>query len=140
MNRKKIASTSLKRNGIIIEVPNMNVVPDIVNFMAPEHLEILSSNSNFLIKNIKNAGAIFIGPYTPEAVGDYMAGPSHVLPTSRNARYDSGLSVLDFLKRTSIIKCSSNSIKKLSKHIEAIAEAEGLEAHAKSVKARTVSD
>ncbi len=136
IKRKKIASKSIKNNGLIVVVPNMSVVPDIVNFFAPEHLEILLSKYDHLIKKIKNAGAIFVGSYTPEAVGDYIAGPSHVLPTNRSARYASGLSVLDFLKRTSLIKANSKSINLLGNSIINIAQEEGLDAHARSIKLR----
>ncbi len=136
LQRKEIAKKSIENNGLIIIVPSIKVVPKLVDIFAPEHLEVLTKENDYLIKEINNAGAIFVGPYTPEAVGDYIAGPSHVLPTNRSARFDSGLSVLDFLKRTSIIKCTDKGIRLHANSISSIAKAEGLDAHANSVLVR----
>ena len=107
-----------------------------MNFISPEHLEIMSKNRKSLAKKIVNAGAIFVGQYTPESFGDYVAVPSHVLPTSGNARFASGLSVLDFLKRTSYIEANKNGLKKTLKTIEVLGESEGLDAHVKSAQIR----
>ena len=110
------------------------------NYIAPEHLEIMTKNKKLLAKKIKNAGAIFMGEYTPEAFGDYVAGPSHVLPTSGNARFDSGLSVLDFLKRTSYIEANKTGLKNTLHSIETLGNSEGLDAHVKSAKIRFSKD
>ena len=136
ITRKKIAEKSLKDNGFSVFIKNIDDAHLIANYIAPEHLEIMTKNKNILAKKINNAGAIFIGDYTPEAFGDYIAGPSHVLPTSGNARFDSGLSVLDFLKRTSYIKSNKNSLKSTLKTIEVIGNSEGLDAHVKSAQIR----
>lgn len=136
IDRKAIAKKSIKNNGIIIIIPNISFAYKIANFLAPEHLEIMTSNSTNLLNNIKNAGAIFIGEYTPEALGDYVAGPSHVLPTSGNARFESGLSVLDFFKRTSLIQADKKSLKRLLPAIKTLAKVEGLDAHMKSAEMR----
>ena len=140
INRKKIASKSIKKNGLAILIQDLNFAYYIANYIAPEHLEIMSKNKNFLAKKITNAGAIFMGEYTPEAFGDYIAGPSHVLPTSGNARFDSGLSVLDFLKRTSYIQANKTGLKKMLYSIEALGNSEGLDAHVKSAKIRFSKD
>ena len=136
INRKKIASKSIKKNGLAILIPDINFAHYVANYIAPEHLEIMSKNKNFLAKNIINAGAIFMGEYTPESFGDYVAGPSHVLPTSGNARFESGLSVLDFLKRTSYIEANKPGLKKTINSIEALGNSEGLDAHVKAAKIR----
>ena len=112
IKRKKIADKSIEKNGLAILIQDLNFAHYLANYIAPEHLEIMSKNKNLLAKKIINAGAIFMGEYTPEAFGDYIAGPSHVLPTSGNARFDSGLSVLDFLKRTSYIEANKTGLKK----------------------------
>ena len=92
---------------------NRKMLTEIINLIAPEHLEILTKNSDKILKDVRNAGSIFIGEYSPEAVGDYLAGPNHVLPTSGSARFSSGLSVYDFLKRYSVIKMSKKGIERL---------------------------
>jgi histidinol dehydrogenase len=104
--------------------------------LAPEHLQIATGEPDALAERIRNAGAIFIGRYTPEVIGDYVAGSNHVLPTARSARYASGLSVLDFMKRTSILKLDADSLNALAPAAMALAEAEGLEAHRRSVSIR----
>jgi len=107
-----------------------------VNRVAPEHLEIATADPEALLPLIRHAGAIFLGRYTPEAMGDYIAGPNHVLPTARTARFTSGLSVLDFVKRSTVLSCSKQAIAALGPDVIALAGAEGLDAHARSVAAR----
>ncbi|MFH0738751.1 MAG: histidinol dehydrogenase [Candidatus Omnitrophota bacterium] len=123
-------------NGFIILTKNLEDGVEIVNKIAPEHLEILVRNPQRLAKEIKNAAAIFLGPYSPTAVGDYVAGPSHVLPTHGTARFFSGLSVLDFIKSSHIISYSKKALEKAREPLEKIAEIEGLSKHLDSVKAR----
>ncbi len=122
--------------GFIILTKNIGQAVDITNKIAPEHLEILVSNPQRLIKGIKNAGAIFLGPYSPTAVGDYVAGPSHVLPTGGTARFFSGLSVLDFMKSSHVIIYSRKALEKIKEPLEKIAGTEGLDKHLDSVKIR----
>jgi len=136
ISRKKIATKSIKDNGLAIYINNIDEAHLIANYLAPEHLEIMCQNGDILAKKINNAGAIFLGDYTPEAFGDYVAGPSHVLPTAGNARFESGLSVLDFLKRTSFIKSNKVGLKNTLRTIEVIGESEGLDAHVKSAQIR----
>ncbi len=123
-------------NGYIILTKNLKQACEIANRIAPEHLEILVQNPKGLLKNIKNAGAVFLGPYSPAAVGDYVAGPSHVLPTSGTARFFSGLSVFDFVKSSHIISYSKKALEKMREPLEKIAGIEGLQKHIDSVKAR----
>jgi len=134
--RAKIARSSWSNNGAIIFVKNMEEAIEIVNFIAPEHLELIFKNAKNFINKIKNAGAIFIGPNTPEAIGDYIAGPNHVLPTSGTAKFSSGLGVIDFYKRTTIVNCNKKNLNIIGKHAITLAKAEGLEAHAKSILLR----
>ena len=136
ISRSKIASSSWYNFGAIILVENLNQAIELINIKAPEHLQLIIKNSQKVIKEIKNAGAIFVGPYTPEAVGDYIAGPNHVLPTNGTAKFSSGLGVIDFYKRTTIVNFNKSSLNELGKHVITLAEAEGLEAHAKSVSIR----
>ncbi|MEC8099858.1 MAG: histidinol dehydrogenase [Pseudomonadota bacterium] len=136
LDRRKIAKTSIKNNGLAIKVPKISLSTQVADLIAPEHLQIISKESKALIKEIKNAGAIFVGNYAPEAFGDYIAGPSHVLPTSGNARFESGLSVLDFFKRSSYIEANRKSFKKFVPHIKNLANIEGLTAHALSANIR----
>lgn len=123
-------------NGFIVLTKNFKQAIEITNRIAPEHLEILVKNPQRLVKDIKNAGAIFLGPYSPTAVGDYVAGPSHVLPTSGTARFFSGLSVCDFIKSSHIICYSKKALEKMKDPLEKIASIEGLHKHLDSVKAR----
>ena len=109
---------------------------NVVNIIAPEHLEIMTKNPNQILKNISNAGSIFIGQYSPEALGDYLAGLNHVLPTSGSARFSSGLSVYDFLKRRSVIKMTKSGIERLGTSVINLAKYENLEGHANSIKIR----
>ena len=134
--RKDIAVASWRDWGAIIVVANLSDAAALVDKIAPEHLEIATADPEALLKRVHHAGAIFLGRYTPEAMGDYIAGPNHVLPTGRTARFSSGLSVLDFLKRTSLLSCTPNAIAKLGPDAIALAEAEGLDAHARSGAAR----
>ena len=136
ITRSKIASSSWYNFGAIILVENLNQAVELINIKAPEHLQLILKNAKNVIRKIKNAGAIFVGPYTPEAVGDYIAGPNHVLPTNGTAKYSSGLSVLDFYKRTTVVNFNKSSLNELGKHVITLAEAEGLEAHARSILIR----
>ena len=134
--KKNIASKSIKNYGLAIYVKKQNKIPDIVNTIAPEHLEIDFKRYNKILKKIKNAGSIFIGKFSPEAMGDYIAGPNHVLPTSGSARFSSGLSVNDFLKRRSLIKITKSGIERLGPSVINLAQHENLDGHAYSVKIR----
>lgn len=133
--RLSIIEKSLENSAIFV-IKNLDDAAYIVNFIAPEHLEIATKNPEKFLPKIQNAGAIFLGNYTPESIGDYMAGPSHTLPTSASAKFSSGLSVFDFLKRISLISCDEKSFKKLAPATAILAECEGLKAHALSVKIR----
>src|SRR6185295_9833659 len=108
----------------------------LVDALAPEHLELIGADAERMAGCIRNAGAIFVGAHTPEAIGDYVAGSNHVLPTARSARFSSGLGVLDFMKRTSILKCGPEQLRALGGAAIALAEAEGLDAHGRSVAIR----
>ena len=134
--RSKIASSSWNDFGSIILFENMDEAIELVNEIAPEHLQLMTSNTENLLKKIKNAGAIFIGHFTPEAVGDYIAGPNHVLPTNGTAKFSSGLGVLDFCKRTTIVEFNKNNLDAIGRNVVTLAKAEGLEAHAMSVALR----
>ena len=134
--RSKIASSSWNDFGSIILFENMDEAIELVNEIAPEHLQLMTSNTENLLKKIKNAGAIFIGHFTPEAVGDYIAGPNHVLPTNGTAKFSSGLGVLDFCKRTTIVEFNKNNLDAIGKNVVTLAKAEGLDAHAMSVALR----
>jgi histidinol dehydrogenase len=134
--KKEILEKSLGAYGRIFIAKNMNAAANIVNRIAPEHLEIMAKNEARLEKLIENAGAIFIGPYSSEPVGDYFAGPNHVLPTNGTARFASPLGVYDFLKRTSIIRYGKKALQKNAKNIAAIANSEGFCHHAMAVKIR----
>ncbi len=136
IERTDIAAESWRRHGAIILVERLDQVPALVDRMAPEHLELAVAEPEPLAARIRNAGAMFLGRYTPEAVGDYVAGPNHVLPTARSARFSSGLGVLDFMKRTSIVRCDAASLAAIGPAAVALAEAEGLGAHALSVAIR----
>ncbi len=134
--KKKIASQSLKKFGLAVLTNSKEKIPEIINTIAPEHLELCTNINNKIIKKVKNAGSIFIGKFSPEAIGDYIAGPNHVLPTSGSARFSSGLSVNDFLKRHSLIKITKTGIERLSSSVINLARHENLEGHARSVKIR----
>lgn len=134
--RAEIAAQSWQDNGVVILVPSLLEAIGLVNRIAPEHLEISAANETELSEAVRNAGAIFLGPHTPEAVGDYVGGPNHVLPTARSARFSSGLGVLDFMKRTSLLRCSSEALRAIGPAAVTLGRAEGLEAHARSVALR----
>jgi histidinol dehydrogenase len=134
--RKATASASWRDYGAVILVGSLDEAPALADRLAPEHLEIATSDSERLAARINDAGAIFVGRYTPEVIGDYVAGTNHVLPTARSARFASGLSVLDFMKRTSILKLDAESLAALGPAAMTLAEAEGLDAHRRSVAVR----
>ncbi|MBX9739284.1 MAG: histidinol dehydrogenase, partial [Beijerinckiaceae bacterium] len=134
--RRDIASASWRDFGAILLAPSLREAIPLVDRLAPEHLEIIAANADELSAGITNAGAIFLGGYTPEAIGDYVGGSNHVLPTARSARFSSGLGVYDFVKRTSILKCDAESLRALGPAAIALGEAEGLQAHARSVAIR----
>ncbi len=136
--RAAIARAALERNGLIVLVPSMREAIEVANRRAPEHLEIVTEGAERVAKGIRHAGAIFLGDETPEPVGDYLAGPSHVLPTSGTARYASPLGVYDFVKRTSIIRYTRARLAEDADAIIALAEAEGLYGHAEAVRVRGV--
>jgi histidinol dehydrogenase len=134
--RAEIAAASWQNFGAVILVPHLlNAVP-LINRLAPEHLELAVAEPDLLAQQVRNAGAIFLGRLTPEAIGDYVGGPNHVLPTARSARFSSGLGVLDFMKRTSLLGCDEASLQKIGGLAVTLAEAEGLGAHALSVRSR----
>ncbi|MCP4265869.1 MAG: histidinol dehydrogenase [Candidatus Brocadiaceae bacterium] len=134
--RGDLIRESLNKFGFIVITKDMNEAIDISNTLAPEHLQVIVKNEDEVLSRLRHAGAIFAGPFTPVAVGDYFAGPSHVLPTGATARFFSGLSVNDFLKRTSIISYSAEALRSSADDIITIANSEGLQAHAHSVKIR----
>jgi histidinol dehydrogenase len=134
--RAAIAGASWRDFGAVILVPKLRDAAALVDVLAPEHLEIEAADAEALSQRISNAGAIFLGSHTPEAIGDYVGGPNHVLPTARSARFSSGLGVLDFMKRTSILKCDAEALRALGPAAIALAKAEGLDGHARSVAMR----
>jgi histidinol dehydrogenase len=134
--RAKIAGASWGDFGAIILVRHLDDALPLIDAIAPEHLEIVTADAERLAGRIRNAGAIFIGAHTPEAIGDYVAGSNHVLPTARSARFSSGLGVLDFMKRTSILKCGPEQLRALGGAAIVLGNAEGLDAHARSVAIR----
>ena len=136
LDRKEIASESWNNYGVVIISKSIQSSILLANEIAPEHLELAIDNSTKYLDKIKNAGAVFLGKYTPEAIGDYIAGPNHVLPTDRTAKFSSGLNVLDFFKRTSIVSCNSENLKKIGKDAIILANQEGLQAHALSIECR----
>ena len=136
LDREEIARKSWNENGVIIIANTWDEVPELVDRIAPEHLELAVKEPEMLAEKIKNAGAIFLGRHTPEAIGDYVAGPNHVLPTARSARFSSGVGAIDFMKRTTLVKCDSNSIQEIGPAACTLADAEGLDAHARSVSFR----
>jgi len=134
--KKNIASKSLKNFGLAIFAKNKKNILKAINDISPEHLEICTNMNKEIIKGVKNAGSIFIGKFSPEAMGDYIAGPNHVLPTTGSARFSSGLSVNDFLKRRSLIKITKTGIERLGSSVINLARHENLDGHANSVKIR----
>jgi len=136
LKRAKIARASIDRNGCIFVVEGLKKAVEISNKIAPEHLEILSSPPQNLLEKIRNAGAVFLGPHSPVVVGDYLAGPNHVLPTSGSARFASPLSVYDFIKKQSIVGFTKPALRSLIQDIRIFADVEGLDAHARSAEIR----
>ena len=138
--RTAIARESWQAHGAVITVDRLEAAVPLIDRIAPEHLELALAEPEALAKQVRNAGAIFLGRYTPEAIGDYLAGPNHVLPTARSARFSSGLSVLDFMKRSSLIACDADSLRAIGPAAMRLAEAEGLDAHAASVALRLAAN
>ena len=136
LSRATIAGASWRDFGAIILVRHLDDALPLIDAIAPEHLEIVTADAERLAGRIRNAGAIFIGAHTPEAIGDYVAGSNHVLPTARSARFSSGLGVLDFMKRSSILKCGPEQLRALGGAAIVLGKAEGLDAHARSVAIR----
>ena len=134
--RAAIAGVSWRDYGAVILVPRLEDAIPLVDRIAPEHLEIETEDPEALAVRVRNAGSIFLGAHTPEALGDYVAGPNHVLPTARSARFSSGLGVLDFMKRTSILRCTPEALRAIGPAAIALGRSEGLEAHARSVAIR----
>jgi histidinol dehydrogenase len=134
--RSEIAGASWRAHGAIIRVGDFEEAAPLINRLAPEHLELAIAKPEDLALRIDHAGAIFLGRFTPEAIGDYVAGPNHVLPTARGARFASGLGVLDFMKRTSFVACEAANLARIGPAAIALARAEGLEAHARAVALR----
>jgi len=134
--RQAIARASWQNHGAVILVDRLEQCPALVDRVAPEHLELAVADPDALLGRIRNAGSIFLGRFAPEAIGDYVAGPNHVLPTARSARFSSGLGVLDFLKRSSLISCDAEGLARIGPAAVLLARTEGLEAHARSVAVR----
>ncbi len=134
--RREIAAASWRDWGAIIVLRDLDEAPALVDRLAPEHLELLVPEPEALAARIRHAGSIFLGPYTPEVIGDYVGGPNHVLPTGRTARFASGLSVFDFMKRTTLLGCSEQNFRALAPAAATLARAEGLEGHARAVELR----
>ena len=136
LKRHKIARASLDNYGAIVIAGNIEEAVRFSNLIAPEHLEVMTEKPEDILPMIENAGAIFLGPWTPEALGDYAAGPNHTLPTGGTARFFSPLGVYDFCKRSSMLSFSRKGFLRLSKTVETIADAEGLEAHGNTIRVR----
>jgi histidinol dehydrogenase len=136
LSTEKVARQSWDAHGVLLIVSDLAEAPTLANRLAAEHVELAVDEPEALFAQLRHAGSVFLGRLTPEAVGDYVAGPNHVLPTGRRARFSSGLSVLDFMKRTSFIEMDSAALKKIGPAAVALAEAEGLPAHARSVELR----
>ena len=134
--RRAIAEKALESHGVLVVVPSLDVAVNVANQRAPEHLELLIEDAWSVVERIRHAGAVFVGRFTPEPVGDYIAGPSHVLPTGGTARYSSPLGVYDFVKRISVVGYSRGQLKADADHITALAEAEGLAGHAEAIRLR----
>jgi len=139
MERAKIIEASLKKNGVMIKTEDFKQAIEIVNILAPEHLELAVANPEVLLTDIKHAGAIFMGNYSAESLGDYCAGPNHVLPTGRTSKFSSPLGVYDFQKKTSLVKCRDGSVSNIAEVASVLARGEGLTAHARSAEFRNNS-
>ncbi|HXN05909.1 MAG TPA: histidinol dehydrogenase, partial [Nitrospiria bacterium] len=136
LDRRKIAGASIRKNGLIFVTDSIDQAIEMANQMAPEHLELEVLDPESYLDRIHHAGAVFLGHYTPEAVGDYLAGPNHVLPTGGTARFFSPLCVEDFLKKTSLIWYTREALARVSDHVIHLARAEGLTGHARSLEIR----
>ncbi|MCF6302397.1 MAG: histidinol dehydrogenase, partial [Devosiaceae bacterium] len=136
LGRNQIARQGWDRLGAIIIVPHMGKALELANEMAPEHLELAVDNPEELLPLVRNAGAVFMGHHTPEAIGDYVGGSNHVLPTAQTAKFASGLGTIDFMKRTSLLNCSPGALAQLGAATVTLAEAEDLQAHGRSVSIR----
>jgi histidinol dehydrogenase len=136
LTRREIAEKSLAAFSALVVTPDIDTAIELANRIAPEHLELIIQHPFDHLDQLRHAGAVFIGPYTPEPVGDYVAGPNHVLPTSGTARFSSALSVTHFLKKTSLIRYSADAFKREAPDIIRLAETEGLGAHANSIRMR----
>jgi histidinol dehydrogenase len=136
LKRRRIASASLNRRGAILIVKDLEQALKWANRIAPEHLELAVSRPYSIVKSVKHAGAIFLGRHTPEAIGDYMAGPNHILPTAGTARFASPLGVEDFVKRTNLVSFTKRALRRFEKDIKRFADWEGLEGHYRSVQIR----
>ena len=138
LSKKKTIKLSLQKNGLIIKMSDLSLSYKIINHIAPEHLHLQTKEKNIILKKVNNAGGIFLGEYSSEAFGDYVAGTNHVLPTSGAAKFSSGLGVIDFMKRSSLVEMNQSSFNNLHKHVENIADVEYLDAHKLSVKIRQI--
>ncbi|MEP2474086.1 MAG: histidinol dehydrogenase, partial [Paracoccaceae bacterium] len=136
LDRRAIAAASWRDYGAVITVPSLDIAAQLSDRIAPEHLELCVADPDALSEQIIHAGAIFLGQWTPEAIGDYIGGPNHVLPTARSARFSSGLSVMDFVKRTTLAKMSPEALHAIGPSAETLAQSESLQAHGLSVRAR----
>jgi len=136
MERRDIASVSVRNNGMIFVTRTLEHAIELGNQLGPEHLELEVEDPEKWVSRIKHAGALFMGHYTPEAVGDYLAGPNHVLPTGGTARFFSPLCVEDFIKKTSLIQYTRDALDQVSGHVIRLARAEGLTGHARSLEIR----
>jgi histidinol dehydrogenase len=136
LSRSDLARECIERSGAFILAPDKDAAIEVVNDLAPEHLHIQTRDPDGFAEQVDNAGAIFLGPFTPVAVGDYAAGPSHVLPTGGTARFSSGLTVNDFRKRTSILRFTRNGLRDIAEDVIYLAKKEGLTGHAASVELR----
>jgi histidinol dehydrogenase len=136
LSRESIAAKAIRNYGLVVVTQDLAEAVEVANRFAPEHLELLVKDPKAMLAGIRNAGAVFLGHYTPEAMGDYMAGPNHILPTGGTARFSSPLGVYDFVKRTSVLAFSEKSLAKYGKTAAEFAAIEGLEAHGKSILAR----
>jgi histidinol dehydrogenase len=137
LKRRKIAQTSLDRRGAILIVSDLHQAMELANRIAPEHLELAVSNPLSLAKKVKHAGAVFLGPHTPEAIGDYLAGPNHILPTAGTARFSSPLGVEDFIKRINHIGFTKKALRLFEEDVKRFTDWEGLEGHYRAVQKRT---
>ena len=136
LERREIAGASWRDYGAVIVVETLDDAAALSNRVAPEHLELCVEDPEALLPRIRHAGAIFLGHWTPEAIGDYVGGPNHVLPTARSARFSSGLSVLDFMKRTTLARMTPEALRAIGPAAETLAISESLQAHGLSVRAR----